>query len=682
MPCLPRLSGSLGIAAALFCAAALLACGSGGGGGRAGGDGGDGGAGGRDLAGARDGASVVDVGAERDGGGVEDLGGGGDVRPAEDLGPWADLGPGIDGGAEPLCGLERVREDLVIPTLDGHTLSAFVDRPAREGCPLPTILAQTPYDKESAWRSFFGEERAQRPLFNSPHYNYVVVDWRGSHGSRGLPHPGDGAWMAQDSYDTVEWIAAQPWSDGKIGTWGVSALCGAQYRTAAGPVNNAAHPDFADGPPPHLVAMVPIMCPLRVSYGSVYPSGVLRHEYATTLDVLGFGLRRLYESNPRKNWIWDTLDGTLPAARMQVPALVIGGWWDLLPRATIEAFQELVQGSHSAVRERHRLLVGPWIHFATGGSVGEGAVRPLTEQEWDFMDTERVIDRDSLAWFDYHLRGIVNAVPGWSAVRYHHGNEGWAAADSWPPPEARSLTLYLTQEGLLAEAPPAAGSLALPYDPADPSPTTGGATLGPYNCVGAANPLVCSLTPDPDRILYHGPRSQAALLERPDHALFATAPLQEPLRLLGALRLHVAVATTGADTDVAVRVVDVDEQGDPWLIGEGIGRLSGRVDERSVTPCVAGERYELDVELLKDFAWTVPVGHRLGVIVSASHWPLFARNPADGAVFFRDDAHPDTDDTFSYGRPATVVQLKGDGQAVVNTVFLDGHTRLELQVAP
>jgi putative CocE/NonD family hydrolase len=475
----------------------------------------------------------------------------------------------------------------------------------------------------------------------------------------------------------VEWIAGQTWSDGKVGTWGVSALCGAQYRTASGPVNNASHPDFADEPPPHLVAMVPIMCAMRISYDQVYPGGALRHDYVNALDVLGFGLRKIYENNPRKNYLWDLVDGSVPSARMRVPALVISGWWDLMPKLTVAAWRELVASSDPSVRGQHRLLIGPWIHFATGGSVGEGAFRPLTDAEKAYMDNQRKIDSDSLAFFDHHLRGIDNEVAGWAPVRYHHENLGWQDADNWPPASVTTKTMYLDDQMSLADNAPASGQLVLPYDPADPSPSLGGSTLAPYNCVADPNPVICMLTPDENKLLPHGPLSQAALLNRSDQITFQTDVLTGPLPILGEMRLQADIATTGVDCDLAVRILDIDENGDPRLIGEGILKLSARDDRRGYSEVTPGQRYSLTVEIRKDFAYSIPAGHRLGVMLSASNWPLYSRNPADGAVFMRSDTLPGTNETFSYGSPPTEVQLKGDGAAADVTVYLDGATRLE-----
>ncbi|MBW1806817.1 MAG: CocE/NonD family hydrolase [Deltaproteobacteria bacterium] len=531
----------------------------------------------------------------------DDAGDGNEMDSGNEDGGEIDDAGGLDaadtaaGDEDFPCGTARVREELGIPTLDGYQLSAFLDRPAQIDCRLPTILLQTPYDKENAWNMFFGSDRVLRPLFNSPHYNYVVVDWRGSHASKDLPHPGDGAWMAQDSYDTVEWIAARTWSNGQIGTWGVSALCGAQYRTAAGPINNASHPDFRDEPPPHLIAMVPIMCAMRMGFDQTYPGGVLRHDWAMALDILGYGVRKLFEENPRKNLLWDLVDTSIPVTRMQVPALVISGWWDLMPKHTLAAFEELVSASDPTVRAQHRLLIGPWIHFACGGEIGEGAFRPLTEAERAYMDVDRKIDLDSLAFFDHHLRGIDNEVTSWAPIRYHHENAGWQTAPDWPPAGGQTRTLYLNDQARLVDNPPVSGSLLLPYDPADPSPSLGGSTLSPYNCVGDPNPLICMLTPSQDNLLLHGPLSQAELSARPDQITFQTEALSEPLVLLGGLRLHLDVSTDGADTDIVVRILDIDQAGDKRLIGDGIQRLSARDGQRSYSEVLPAVRYSMTV---------------------------------------------------------------------------------------
>lgn len=577
-------------------------------------------------------------------------------------------------------GEDRVRDDLAVPTLDGHALSAFVDRPTGTPCPLPTILVQTPYNKEEAYESILGVDRSDRPLFASPHYNYVVVDWRGRFGSSGVPID-DGTWLAQDGYSTVEWIAEQPWSDGQVAMWGVSALCGQQYRTAIGPKPTSAHPDRNDGPPPSLQAMVPIMCPIRTDYERAYPGGVLRHEWASALDVLGFGLRTVYENNPRSNLLWTIAGGEDRIENIAVPALVVGGLWDVVPTATVEAFNELVGESDPSVRDQHRLLMGPWIHFATGGEINSGAARPLTDDERVFLDLGRRIDADTLAFFDHHLLGAENEASSWQAVRYFQSGEGWTGADSWPPADSETNSFYAAAGSALTTSRPTTASTAdIPYDADDPSPTIGGATLSPYNCMGSETPLICTLTPNPETILAHGPASQAQVVARADGVLFVTEPVSSPLPLTGNGTAYVDVSTTLEDADVAVRVVDVAPDGTPLLIGEGIARISSWADPSRRLPVAPGTRTSVEVPLNAPLGYTIAPGHQLGLILTGSNWPLYARNPGTGAVFHEDDVATGTKPEFTWGLPAQTIDLQSPGSSGTLTFHLDGATRLEVGV--
>jgi predicted acyl esterase len=522
----------------------------------------------------------------------------------------------------PDCNVQEFR-DVMIPMRDGKELAAFVRAPADARCRLPTVLLQTPYDKENA-RSLYFQGSEAEPLFDSPDYAFAVVDWRGFYGSVGAGTATVDV-RADDGFDTVEWIATQPWSDGKVGTWGVSALCGQQYATAA-------------RQPPHLAAAVPIFCGQNSTYEQYFPGGVLRREYYAF--IAGYYGNALAASHPYRDALWLAVEGLYRPADVQVPMLVVGGWWDLYPRETLRTFDALVTSSAAEVRGLHRLLVGPWIHFAVGGETSVG--RAPTAQELAYHDLERRVQRDSLAFFDLHLRGVQGAAATWATVRYARAGEGlWDSSDTWPPTGTAPRTLYLSAGGGLSETAPASGEASLPYDPLDPSPTVGGATLLPAYA--------------------HGPADQASVLARADALAFTTAPLDAPLRARGAISVQLDVATTGADTDFAVRLTDVDSAGTHLLIGEGIRRLKLRSGLGAPIATSPGTRYTVLVELTADLAYTFAVGHRVGVIVTSSNWPRFDRNPNTGADYWVD------------GAAAT---------AVTNTLFLDGASRLVLSAAP
>jgi putative CocE/NonD family hydrolase len=161
-------------------------------------------------------------------------------------------------------------------------------------------------------------------------------------------------------------------------------------------------------------------------------------------------------------------------------------------------------------------------------------------------------------------------------------------------------------------------------------------------------------------VLYHGPYTQASVLARADQRTFVSAVLSAPLRIQGTLTASLDVSTTGADTDFMVRVTDVDGAGVHTLIGEGARRLKLRNAYNAAATVVANQQYTVELAFLNDLAWTIPAGHRLGVIVTSSNYPLFDRNPNNGENFFA-------------ASPAPV--------AVTNSVYT-GSSRLVLQVAP
>lgn len=161
-----------------------------------------------------------------------------------------------------------------------------------------------------------------------------------------------------------------------------------------------------------------------------------------------------------------------------------------------------------------------------------------------------------------------------------------------------------------------------------------------------------------------------------------TSPLAEPLVLLGELEVSVDLATTAKDTDVAVRLVDVDPSGDATLLAAGIQRLVARDGHRKYAETAPNTRYSVVVQFIEDLAYTVPAGHSLGVILSASNWPLFSRNPSDAAVFVEGDTAPGTKGAATFGFPKQTVLLTSPGEKATNTIFLDGNTALTVHVAP
>ena len=521
---------------------------------------------------------------------------------------------------------EHVVEDVLIPMRDGKNLAAFVSRPLDPSCRLPAILIQTPYSKEKV-RTLWFQDPIGEPLFVSRDYAFVVLDWRGYFGSVSAAIPAQLPDHGLDGFDAVEWIAEQSWSDGKIGTWGVSALARVQYQTAL-------------QRPPHLAASVPIFAGMNYSYEEYYPGGVLRREYVDFLNLY-FGATGLVESHPLKDVTWAWIAGQHDPGEIRTPMLVVAGWYDLYNPGSIGTWHDLSTLGDPVARDHHRLLIGDWHHFASGGET-EGAGRPLTEQELVYFDKDRRIQADSLRFFDRHLRAVEGEADDWAPVRWIRSGEGtWESGASWPPP-AQDRILFLDFQGSLDDVPGPGGEIDFPYDPDDPSPTIGGQTL--Y------------------LDLLHGPHPQDGVITRDDALVFETAPLAAPLKVDGRIRVDLTVRTTGIDTDFAVRLTDVDESGHHLLVGEGIQRLKLRDSLAVASPVLPGVPYEVNIDLINDLSYSFAAGHGVGLIVTSSNAPRFDPNPNNGMPFYTD----------------VVSSL-----TVANTLITDGSSRLVLpEVSP
>jgi len=527
----------------------------------------------------------------------------------------------MDDGGTPDC-TDHLTSDVMIPMRDGKTLSAFVRKPKDARCKLPTVLIQTPYNKESARLGWFSGLDAQ-PLFDSKDYAFVVVDWRGFFGSVAARVAGNQPY-GDDGFDTVEWIASQPFSNGKVGTWGVSALCVQQYKTAV-------------MKPPHLAAAVPIFCSMNTTYEGYYPGGVLRREY---YDFIGFYFGGgVILNNPYRNATWQFAENLLKPADVTVPMLLVAGWYDLDPVGELKTWSDL---STSPAAAQHRLVIGDWIHFAVGGESAGG--RMLSAQELKFIDSSKRIQTDSRDFFDLHLRGLTaSAASGWAKVRYVRSGEGtWESSPVWPPTGTTPKNLFLAADGGLVDAAPAARTVTFPYVPLDPSPTVGGGTL--------------------QGTLAHGPAMQQAVTSRADARVFTGPLLAAPLRIRGPLSLTLDVATDRADTDLAARLTDVQPDGGHLLIAEGIRRLKLRGSFAAPAVVDAGVRYTVPVGFTSDLAYTFAAGHRVGLIITSSNYPRFDRNANTGADLFPDGGFPAFDAT--------------------NTLYLDGASKLVLPADP
>ena len=491
---------------------------------------------------------------------------------------------------------------LSIPVRDGKTLAAdlyCIDTTVAK----PVILIQTPYNK-NYYRTRVGLPQAGGSPFpyDSVRYNYVTVDWRGFYGS--LAASVQGYDRGLDGYDICEWVASQGWCNGRVGTWGGSALGLIQFQTMK-------------HRPPHLVCAVPMMKDYKNKYSDSYYGGVLRREHVESLEGLGFTPVSTITAHPQKDAFWNLTEfATDYPESVAVPVLMVSGWFDHFPEDVIRAFRDLRARSHSAVRDAHRLILGPWLH----GEMGNAQQGQLS-----YSNAAGEPDAAAMAFFDYYLSGLQNAYPDRPMIKYYQmGVEEWRSTTDWSMVAGRTDTLFFAlgsqKGGVLSSVRPVEGDIHgvnITYDPRNPSPAMGGSRFNPFS------PSIPT-----------GPWDQRdSVLSRSDALVFSTEPLTTPMTIAGPVRVALFVSSNRTDTDVSIRLCDVYPDGRSMLMTQGIRRMRFRDSYSTQQLMTPGVRYWVTVEL-SSLALTLLPGHRLSVIVSSSDYPHFDINLNNGGPMY------------------------------------------------
>ncbi len=486
---------------------------------------------------------------------------------------------------------------VMVPMPDGVRLATTVCLPQGHG-PWPALLIRTPYGRDSC------EERTDMTEMGIA---AVTQDARGRFDSEGE----DVGFFAdqEDGQATLEWIAAQPWSNGRVATYGGSAMGIVQYLMAPG-APDVLRCQWIGSASPDLYSH------------AVFQGGVYRYEMVETwLQETGSGhLIAPWRAHYLNTGYWDPVQIVADYGSVHVPAVHEGGWYDVFARGTVDGFLGYQnQGGAGAAGQQH-LLMGPWPHSDYTTEVGE-----LT-----FPDADRV-DYDLRIWLKACLMdepGDVAAVATWPAVRYYTmgavgeadapGNE-WRDADSWPPEGVEEVPVYLHPGSTLAIEPPGAdgGGDLFVYDPGDPAPTWGGANL----------------------FIEDGPRDQRAIEARDDVVVYSSPTLDEPLEVTGDLSALIWITTDVPDTDIVVRLTDVYPDGRSMLVADGIirARFRNSPDFSSETLLEPGEAVLLTVDL-GPTSIIFNAGHRIRVSVTSSNAPRFSPNPNTGATYVEEGA--------------------------------------------
>jgi len=479
-------------------------------------------------------------------------------------------------------------ETFMVPMRDGARLATDVYLPKTGGPKFPVVLVRTVYGRKV---DQFGMAAAN--------HNVAVVlqDTRGHGDSEGEKQQfnADGWGTLRDGDDTMNWIQAQPWCNGKVGTWGASAL--GIIETLLAPIRN----DIAC----QMIVVAPSsMFPIFMRGG--VPQKMLPESYAKLMGHRKEFLARRGK-HPTYDEFWKLQDATARAADITAPAVHVGGWFDFYPQGTLDSFASRQAIGGPGARGNQKLVMGPWEHA-------------VTEKVGDLKFPNSKFNYNALAWrcFDHWLKGEPNGVMQEPAVHYYvlgdcddpqaPGNR-WRTADTWPPFPTRETSFYLAADGALTDKPSTKNDAkrAFKFDPSDPCPSLGGAD--------AIKPL---------------PLDQRKISSRPDVLRFATEPLTEPLEVTGQVRVKLFVSSDAPDTDFTAKLVDIYPDGREIAILNGIRRVKFRRGYEKADPLPPGKVGELTID-----CWSISAvfnrGHRLGLHVSSSNWPRYEVNPNTGA---------------------------------------------------
>ena len=504
---------------------------------------------------------------------------------------------------------------LMVPMRDGVKLATDIYRPARAGKAVegrfPVLVTRSPYNKSG--------EKGKAAFFARHGYVFVAQDCRGFFASEGqlTPFLGEG----QDGFDTVEWAASQPWSDGKVATTGASYLGMNQF---AGAIER----------PPHLLAMYAAVSPASYYEDAGYRGGVPGFGWPVWL-LNSTGQRDLaqhadawlalsrekraesferfpaqkeayrdFYSHPSFDAYWKQKGFWLAGYYQQmkdVPMFLVSGWYDSFCDANLRHFIELSRLQKSP----KKLIIGPWSH---------GYGKPECGDAW-FGDDGQLDERAiQLGWFDQWLKGKPGKQMDAAPIRYYRiGASGsrnpegklqpegeWRTAASWPPAGAHSLRYFLHSGGKLDEATPASEeSSTYVHDAAHPVPTLGGRQGN--TCI----------------------QDQRPLESRGDVLVFKSAPLPATIDVTGQPRAGLSVSSDAAQADYLVRLADISPDGYAMIVSEGQIRTRGA---GSVT-------IQMD-SISKLFG----AGHRIGLYIMSSSFPKLEPLPGKSRNTVRHDS--------------------------------------------
>ncbi|MEP6991632.1 MAG: CocE/NonD family hydrolase [bacterium] len=552
--------------------------------------------------------------------------------------------------------------NLMIPMRDGKRMATDIYRPARNGVAvgekLPVLLQRTPYDK--------GKSQANAEYLARHGYVVAVQDTRGRYKSEGTflkVQPID----ATDGYDTIEWLARQPYANGMVGMWGTSFAAhmeagaaqlhppslktivvnmggmanawdhGIRYRGAyemGRQLTWAWSQLAADAPNPAVRKLLLEQEPVEKWFNvqpmrrGLNPLSVAPEYEGWYMDFFEHADYDAFWKDPMMNW------SEHYAQTSDIPMYQIGGWYDIFLAGTFENWM----GLSKLKKSPQRLLVGPWVHhgdtLSHAGDVAFGDAAAIPDFDGDFH----------LRWFDHYMKGLPTGAAHDAPVRLFvmgtgdghkdaagrlmHGGY-WRNETTWPLPGTRMVPYYFHADGSLRTTKPIerAASTTFTFDPRHPVPTVGGGSSARLKD-GAYDQRE-----DP-----RFPPSQAPFLPlraRADVVVFQTAPLEQDMEVIGPIHVELYGSTNRTDTDFTAKLIDVYPPSADWPGGfdmnltDAIIRGRYRATRDHAVMLVPGQVYDFPIDPFPT-ANVFKKGHRIRVDISSSNFPRFDVNPNTG----------------------------------------------------
>ncbi len=513
----------------------------------------------------------------------------------------------------------RVEFDVPARMRDGVTLRANVYRPAEDG-PWPTLMTRLPYGKDLPMVA----GRLDPVQAAKAGFMVVVQDTRGRFASEGAYEPF--AHEREDGYDSVEWAARLPGSNGRVGMYGDSYFGNTQWMAA-------------EEGAPSLAAIAPGLTWSDPHDGLFTRGGAVELGFSVPWllenEIANVVRRGDEESERRIEAILDSFDqlgdggyshlpvSTLPAlrehgvsllpgdpgteepsiakactvdaraGRVRLPSFHTCGWYDLFQQGTLDNFEAMAELGTPA-----QLVIGPWSHGSFGDPIGERMVGIRASRFGVTAHAGRDLGQWELEWFRRWLREDRPAAAESRVRLFVLGRNEWRDESGWPLARASEERWFLHADGSLNPDPPAVdeGTSGFDYDPADPVPTIGGNTLmAPSYPAGALD--------------------QRAIEQRDDVLVFTSPPLSAELEVSGRVKVVIHAQSSAPSTDWVARLCDVAPDGRSFNLCDGILRVDCEPG--------AGARYEIDL-------WSTSnvflAGHRLRVHLTSSSFPRWDRN--------------------------------------------------------